>query len=315
MNLISKLTEKLMMTEEELLRFALTMPRRYKQYFIPKRNSNERRLIAQPSQEAKFIQRIIIAELRELLTVHKAATAYEKGTGIRLNAIHHVGNRYLLKMDFKNFFPSITPELLFMILRDCGIKYDDRDRTILEHALFFKSTRRSRLRLSVGAPSSPFISNFIMNIFDENLAAYCLQQGITYTRYADDLTFTCNKKGILFNVPDVVKQFSKEHCHGKIRINSSKTVFSSKAFNRHVTGIVLTNDNQLSIGRARKREIASLVNSFKYGHLDLDESSRLKGLLAYANHIEPDFIARMKTKYSADVIDAIFHLDSTQKDH
>jgi len=312
MNLISKLTEKLMMTEEELLRFTQTMPRRYKKYLIPKRNSSGFRLIAQPSQEAKFIQRVIVAELRGFLSIHKAATAYEKGTGIRLNALRHLNSRYLLKMDFKNFFPSITPDLLFMALSDYGVQYDEMDRTILESALFFKSTRRSRLRLSIGAPSSPFISNFIMNKFDENMAAYCSRKNISYTRYADDLTFTCNEKGILFDVPEIVKTFVWQYCFKKIRINSSKTVFSSKAFNRHVTGIVLTNDNQLSIGRARKREIASLLNSFKNGHLDHDESARLKGLLSYADHIEPDFIVRMKLKYSNSVIDALFRMDAAQ---
>ncbi|WP_426345491.1 retron St85 family RNA-directed DNA polymerase [Alcaligenes sp. HNGD-HTN06] len=307
MNLLSKLTEKLMMTEGELLRFVITMPRRYKKYFIPKRNSIDFRLIAQPSQEAKFIQRVIIEELRVFLDVHNAATAYEKGTGIRLNALRHVNSRYLLKMDFKNFFPSITPDLLFMALSDYGVQCDEIDRILLENALFFRSTRRSRLRLSIGAPSSPFISNFIMNKFDEKMAEYCQQRNISYTRYADDLTFTCREKGILFDVPAVVKKLSWEHCHRKIRVNSSKTVFSSKAFNRHVTGVVLTNDNQLSIGRNRKREIASLINSFRNGRLDCDETLRLKGLLSHAYHIEPGFILRMKSKYSNEVVDSIFY--------
>jgi retron-type reverse transcriptase len=305
MNLVSELTAKLLMTEEELLRFALTMPRRYKKYSIAKRNSSELRLIAQPSAEAKFVQRIIVEELRKFLQIHRAAMAYEKGTGIRLNALQHKGARYLLKMDFKNFFPSITPELFFMVANECGIEFLEIDRAFLESALFFRNTRRSRLRLSIGAPSSPFISNFIMSRFDEHMTDYCISRKISYTRYADDLTFTCNEKGTLFDVPVVVEELLRKHCFRKIRINSGKTVFSSKAFNRHVTGIVLTNEGQLSVGRSRKREIASLINSFRYGKLDNDARLRLKGLIAFAHHIEPNFIARMKVKYSADVIDSI----------
>lgn len=310
MNLISKLTDKLMMAEEDLLRFALTMPRRYKKYYIPKRNGNEFRLIAQPSQESKFIQRVVVSELREFLSIHKAATAYEKGTGIRLNALQHMDSRYLLKMDFKNFFPSITPDLFFMVLSDFGVKYDEMDRVLLENILFFKSTRRSGLRLSIGAPSSPFISNFVMRRFDEGMTDYCYQRNISYTRYADDLTFTCSEKGVLFDVPERVKTMARQYCYGKIRINSSKTVFSSKAFNRHVTGVVLTNENKLSIGRSRKREISSLVCSFKNGCLEHDDVLRLKGLLSYADHIEPDFTARMKRKYSDGIINSIFRIDS-----
>jgi RNA-directed DNA polymerase len=309
MSLVSTLTEKLLMSEEELLRFALTMPRRYKKYSVLKRNGVDFRLIAQPSQETKFVQRILVEELRKVFLIHQAATAYEKGTGIRLNALRHKDSRYLLKMDFRNFFPSITPDLLFMISSACGIEFEEIDRIFLENALFFRNTRRSKLRLSVGAPSSPFISNFIMNKFDENMSAYCIPKNISYTRYADDLTFTCKEKGILFEVPVLVEEFLVKYCFRKIRINREKTVFSSKAFNRHVTGIVLTNNNELSVGRARKREIASLINSFKYGKLEQDACLRLKGLISYVHHIEPDFISRMKLKYSDVVIDAILSND------
>lgn len=305
MSIFSTLADKLLMSEEELLRFALTMPRRYKKYEILKRNGIDTRQIAQPSRESKFIQRMIIDELRSVLRVHKAATAYEKETGIRLNALRHLNSRYLLKMDFKNFFPSITPELFFAVAESSGVEFEQVDKVFLEHALFFRAKRRSRLRMSIGAPSSPFISNFVMNTFDHAMMKFCVERNISYTRYADDLTFTTNEKNVLFDLPKMVATLLAEYCFKKIRINSSKTVFSSKRFNRHVTGIVLTNNNELSIGRARKREIASLINSFRYGALSEDATLKLKGLMAHAYHIEPDFIARMKLKYSYEVVNAI----------
>lgn len=305
MSILSILAEKLVMPEDELLRFALTMPRRYKKYEILKRNGTDTRLIAQPSKESKFIQSMIIVELRNILPVHNAATAYERGTGIRLNALRHLNSRFLLKMDFKNFFPSITPELFFMIATDSGVEFGDADKVFLEHALFFRSTRRAKLRMSIGAPSSPFVSNFVMNTFDHAMMDFCTNRNISYTRYADDLTFTTNEKNLLFEVPKVVGALLAEYCFKKIRINSSKTVFSSKRFNRHVTGIVLTNSNELSIGRDRKREISSLINSYRYGKLSEESSMRLRGLIAHAHHIEPNFIAKMKKKYSPEVIDAI----------
>lgn len=313
MSIFSTLAEKLLMSEEELLRFALTMPRRYKKYEILKRNGIETRLIAQPSKESKFIQRMIVEELRNVLRVHKAATAYEKETGIRLNALRHLNSRYLLKMDFKNFFPSITPELFFAVAESSGVEFEQVDKILLEHVLFFRSTRHARLRMSIGAPSSPFVSNFVMNKFDQAMTDFCFGKNISYTRYADDLTFTTNEKNVLFDLPKVVALFLSEHCSKKIRINSSKTVFSSKRFNRHVTGVVLTNNNELSIGRERKREIASLINSFRYGALSEESTMRLKGLLAHAYHIEPEFIVRMKTKYSDQVINSILRHSTAEQ--
>jgi RNA-directed DNA polymerase len=303
MTFLHSVASKLLMSDDELLRFALTMPRRYKTYYIFKRNGVDLRLIAHPSRESKLIQRVLVDELRPLFPISRCATAYEKGTSIRMNALRHVNSRYILKMDCKNFFPSITPELLFLTAESNGIVIPELDKLFLEHALFYKSTRRAKLRMSIGAPSSPFISNVVMTNFDLAMEQECLAHGIMYTRYADDMTFTTNAKNLLFTIPKIVERLLFVHCYKKIRINSEKTVFSSKRFNRHVTGIVLTNDNELSIGRARKREIFSLMNSYKYSKLDGDDRQRLKGLINFAQSIENNFIARLKKKYTDWLVD------------
>jgi len=303
MTLLRSVANKLLMTEDDLLRFSLTMPRRYKTYYIFKRNGIDLRLIAHPSRESKLIQRVVVDELQPILPISKCATAYEKGTSIRLNALRHVNSRYILKMDCKNFFPSITPELLFFVAEKNEIFISDMDRIFLENVLFYKSTRRAKLRMSIGAPSSPFISNFIMKNFDDAMEKECFEKSITYTRYADDMTFTTSKKDTLFDMPKVVTALLNVHCNKKIRVNSEKTVFSSKRFNRHVTGIVLTNNNELSIGRARKREIFSLMNSCKYNKLDGEQRKKLKGLINFAQSIEHDFISRLKKKYGDWYVD------------
>jgi RNA-directed DNA polymerase len=97
---------------------------------------------------------------------------------------------------------------------------------------------------------------------------------------------------------------------GKIRINHEKTVFSSKGHNRHVTGITLTNDNKLSIGRERKRKISAMIHHFINGKLPADEYNKLIGLLAFAKNIEPSFYKSMVIKYGSDNI----HKLQKQKD-
>lgn len=306
MNFLQHMCDKLFMSQDELISFARTMPYRYKKYRVGKRNGAGYRIIAQPSSEAKFIQRILLKELRRILPVHECAMAYEPGVGIRKNASSHLQSDYLLKMDFKDFFPSITPDLFFFFTKRMGLELGDKDKELLENVIFWKSTRSSYLRLSIGAPTSPFISNFVMHAFDTSLSEFCAAKSITYTRYADDLTFTSNEKNILFDIPSLVSGHLKKDCLGLIKVNAKKTVFSSKAFNRHVTGIVLTNDNSLSLGRERKRALSSIIHRFGLGKLSDKETSKLKGHLAFAHHIEPEFIARMKAKYGNDLIDLIF---------
>lgn len=305
MKILNTLSEIMLTSKSELLSFTNTAPRRYKTYYIQKRNSTERRLIAQPAKTVKFIQQLAIAELRKYLLVNACATAYEKGTGIKKNAWQHKSNQYLLKMDFKNFFLSITPELFFLVAHDSGIDFIDEDRELLSNLLFWKLRRSSPLRLSIGAPSSPFISNFIMSNFDASIDSACKEIGVTYTRYADDLTFTTNKKGVLSELPDIVKTHLKTYCHSKIRINTEKTVYSSKAFNRHITGVTITNDGKLSVGREKKRLISSMLHRLSLDMLNDKQIEQLKGQLAHINNIEPDFAYRMQKKYGSSTINKL----------
>ncbi|ADT67495.1 MAG: RNA-directed DNA polymerase [Pseudoalteromonas tetraodonis] len=302
MNIIERISEDLLMPEKELLNFSSTAPRRYKKYTIAKRNSDERRLIAHPSKEVKFLQRLLVTHLEDKLTIHASANAYVKQKGIKSNALAHKDNQYLLKMDFKNFFLSITPSILIEQMLAFGIGLDDRNIEFISGILFWKLRRNSPLRLSIGAPSSPFISNVIMYNFDRLIEKECKVMGITYTRYADDLAFSTNIKDILFEIPKLVKNTLKKLYGSKIRVNTKKTVFSSKKFNRHITGITLTNNNLLSIGRKKKRFISSLVHKYTLELLSDEEILQLKGLLSHVSNIEPLFIGRLSNKYGTNIM-------------
>lgn len=306
MDVLQHISNALLTKRSEIISFSLTAPYRYKIYKIPKRNSNKKRTIAHPSKELKFIQRIIVGYLSEKLPVHESAYAYKKGSGIKDNAEVHLRTKYLLKMDFENFFPSITPRLFFSKLKSANIEITQDDKIILENLLFFKSKRNSNLRLSIGAPSSPLISNFVMYFWDVEIKKICAERGINYTRYADDLTFSTNIKGLLFDVPSILENMLPKYSLGKIRINKGKTIFSSKAHNRHVTGITLTNDEKLSIGRKRKREISVMTHYFINGKLGIEETQKLIGLLAFAKHIEPTFHSKILEKYGSDNLLALY---------
>lgn len=307
------LSAELETTKEEINRFALLAPNKYKVYSIPKRTSGSR-IIAHPSKLLKIYQRKTIQLLTDVLPVHQAACAYKKGTGIKHNAMKHRKSKYLLKMDFQNFFHSITPALLFKIVSKTNVKLTKEDKNLLTKLLFWSPSKRTggKLILSVGAPSSPFVSNTIMFFFDESLSKICSGIGVTYTRYADDITFSTNNKNVLFDIPPIVKELLAEEFDGFISVNESKTVYSSKAHNRHVTGVTIANDNSLSIGRARKRYISSLIHKFKIGELPSEDVGYLQGLIAFSKDIEPEFEHRMIKKYSLDTLKNIERYTRTE---
>ncbi|NDL65072.1 retron St85 family RNA-directed DNA polymerase [Acerihabitans arboris] len=297
MNISKHLCEKLVMDEDEIFKFSITAPYRYKVYEIPKRNSPKKRTIAQPSKELKFIQRIIISLLKDVLPIHASCYAYRKNLSIKHNALVHLNTKYLLKMDFEDFFPSISPHLFFEILKLTKIQFEDNDLILLEKLLFFKPKRNSTLRLSIGAPSSPFISNFVMYFFDIEVQSLCDAHGINYSRYADDLTFSTNNKDLLFDMPIIVSDILSKHSFDSIKINNRKTIFSSKGHNRHVTGITLTNESNLSVGREKKRLISVMIHYFVTGRLDVDDVLKLQGMLSFARFVEPKFYLSMCKKY------------------
>lgn len=305
MSISITLANKLNITEPQLRSFCLNAPKKYKVYTIPKRSMGKR-IIAQPTKTLKEIQREALNILLPVLDVHFSAYAYKKRTGIKDNAFEHKENIYLLKMDFQNFFNKIKPDLFITKLKNKIPDLSYSDEELLKNIFFWKpGLKRSKtLILSVGAPSSPHISNFVMFDFDSKLESLCRDLGIRYTRYADDLTFSTNKKNVLFQIPKVVRILLSNHM-SNLTINDSKTVFSSRAHNRHVTGVTITNDGELSLGRKKKRYLSSLIFKYSIGQISDEDFSHLRGMLGHAKYIEPNFILRMKIKYGAELLNKI----------
>jgi len=52
--------------------------------------------------------------------------------------------------------------------------------------------------------------------------------------------------------------------------------------------------------------ISSLIHRYTLGQLMVDDIHKLKGYLAYAKHIEGEFISSMNNKYGVEVINSIF---------
>ena len=118
---------------------------------------------------------------------------------------------------------------------------------------------------------------------------------------------------MLFEVPKLVTLLLARFLKGYIYINEAKTIFSSKAHNRHVTGITITNDGDISVGRKRKRYISSMIHQFDLGKLPPEDMSYLQGLLSFAIDIEPSFKERMIKKYSLKVVDTIIRGTNEKK--
>ena len=106
----------------------------------------------------------------------------------------------------------------------------------------------------------------------------------------------------LRQVEEMVKQVTASIESPKLTLNAEKTVRVSKKRSRRVTGLVLTNDAKVSLGRDHKRRTRAALHHFVTGRLKVEECAKLRGMLAYVKSVEPGFLTRRRKRYGADVI-------------
>lgn len=303
--ILEKLMDGTGLGRAELLKIIHTAPARYKVYAIPKRSGGERQ-IAQPSRPLKILQRIIVDSLLNELPIHDAASAYRVGRSIRDNAEAHCASNFVLKLDFVNFFNSLLVGDWDAYVRRNLTKVSAEDRYILRQLLFFGAGSINPRYLSIGAPSSPIVSNILMYQFDLEMSARCGKAGVNFTRYADDITLSATAIGPLLELENGIPRVLAKTKSPRLELKREKRGLYSRAGRRMVTGLVLTPDGNVSLGRERKREISAMVD-----HVRKDINVRpahilkTKGYLGFAISCEPAFLDRLRAKYGDALIDRI----------
>jgi RNA-directed DNA polymerase len=292
LDLIKNISSDLGMLPSHVNIIAKTAPLRYKVFEIEKKSGGMRE-VAQPAREVKAIQRWM-NKLGDSLPVHAAATAYKKGCSILINAEQHAQSRFMLKLDFTNFFPSIIRSDIEKHLEiHCPDQFDASARKLIAHICCWARKRAPPLRLCIGAPISPMISNSILFEFDRTLNDIAEKDGVVYSRYADDLTLSCRDRGVIDRYEKLVEKLLADLAYPRLSLNKDKTVFASRAGKRVITGLVITPAGGVSIGRDRKRLIRAMYHRSLHQQLSNKEIEELEGLISFADSIEPGFSEKL----------------------
>ncbi len=105
--MLEQMSKELNLPVSFITGLAIGASHEYREFTIAKRNGG-RRTIFHPSRRLKALQRWLLWRIIEPLPIHNAAMAYRRNTSILKNAERHMNSRYLLRMDFQEFFESIT---------------------------------------------------------------------------------------------------------------------------------------------------------------------------------------------------------------
>lgn len=234
----------------------------YRTFSIKKRSGGSR-VIEAPYPSLLSCQDWIYRNILLRQPVHACAHGYVPGKSIFTNAQAHLNTRTLLKMDLKDFFPSVGIGWVvnfFSSLRYAGnVSY------------FLAALCCNNGRLVQGASTSPYLTNILLRGLDERLLQLSLRHGLSYTRYADDLTFSGAyiSTNFLGFVSSIVSSYG-------LLVNDSKTRLLIDKNKKIVTGLSVSGP-ELRITRELRRSIKKDVFYIgKYGFLSHVSQMKIK---------------------------------------
>lgn len=271
---------------------------------IPKKNvARGFRTVWEPtvSKSAyKALARRLEAYLALLLPEHPhpCVYGYRPGRNIRENAAAHCGKKYILKLDIKAFFPSITMEMVLDFLGVIG--FAPEVAGLLARFVTIEGS------LPLGLPTSPVLSNGIMLPLDHAFNLIAERMDARYTRYADDLTFSSDEY-----LPRV--EIIRDLLRGQgFELADDKTRISKLGQAHFVTGLSVADPSSPHVPAAKKRRLRQelyfaqkfgLANHFaRQGITDKNllqrEVNKLDGMVKFVAHHEPKHSDALKNQWS-----------------
>ncbi len=283
---LSELARRLKMNEEDLRQVEPI----YHELVIPKRGGGQRRIYA-PAPELKALHRRILRRVLARLKCHPAAKGFERGQSIVTNALPHVRQAVVLRMDLKNYFESTKAKRV----RDFFLRIGWGQ----EAAEILLKLCTHRGGLPPGAPTSPRLSNLVNYRMDRRLTSLagggksdqacfrnprtggrvakpCPAEGIaTYTRYADDLTFSFpgEHPGSIHRLLFFVKQIVKDEGY---ELHVKKKLHIRRRHDRQqVTGLVV--NERLNLPRSVRRRLRAIEHHLRTGRTATLTPAQLTG--------------------------------------
>ncbi len=261
----------------------------YTRFVIPKRGGGERAIWA-PLPALKAAQRWILHHIAERLPVH----GFLPGRSTLTNAAAHTDARVVVKMDLKDFFPTVTLRRVKGIFRKAG--YREQVATLL--ALLCTESPREVVTLEgqtyyvslgprclpQGAPTSPALTNTLCLRLDRRISGLAAHLGYCYTRYADDLTFSLpvghQGKPRLGTLLGLVRRIVEAE---GFRLNPEKTRVHRRGGRQQVTGLVVNGAGTPRVPRTLRRQLRAAVHNLRRGKplREGETPARLAGYAAY----------------------------------
>jgi hypothetical protein len=282
--------------------------RNYRYAAVPRR-SGLPRVIEAPKLRLKEVQRWILREILDHVPVHEAAHGFVRGRSVIDHAGRHAGQNVVLRLDLSDFFASVSAGRVFGIFRTLG--YADpvahaltglTTNVVPQHvwsvvhraagsapvpAKFRLGRALATPHLPQGAPTSPALANLAAFRLDRRLGGLAASQGLRYSRYADDLTFSgARLRGRGAGMEAIVATIIR---HEGFALNRDKTVLRTRAARQSVCGIVV--NAAPNVTRAEYDRLKAILhNAARHGPASQGtaaDRAHLEGRIAWVASLNP----------------------------
>ncbi len=295
---------------------------KYKSFEISKRSGGSR-IIHAPCDELKSLQKRLGALLDQCVLdieasggrKNQAAHGFRPQRSIITNAKCHRNRRFVFNLDLADFFPTITAKRIRgLLINDQRFNLSPEVATTIAHIACHETV------LPQGAPSSPSISNLIAGIMDSHLVRLAKEQGCTYTRYADDLTFSTNQKVFPEQIAiqceadkdswQVGSELIRLIKKSGFDINTKKTRMQYRTSRQQVTGLIVNKKVNIPAEYRRlvRAYVFAIVNHGKYTikrHIRLPDGklvsreeegtvAKLHGMLGFIHAVDNVFLSDLR---------------------
>jgi RNA-directed DNA polymerase len=240
----------------------------YVRFSMPKKNGGERSICA-PVSALKILQRKLNYILQRVYKPKSCAMGFVQQRSVLTNAQAHVRHAAVLNVDLRDFFPTINFGRVRGMFMAKPYNLPAQPATVLAQICCFDG------RLPQGAPTSPVVSNMISAKLDSDLLRLARRFRCTYTRYADDITFSTPRSRLPTPLGKIVHtdesttaeigDLLRASIEGNgFEVNRSKVRIQSKSSRQEVTGLIV--NRSPNVKRKYVRQLRAIIHAIqKFG--------------------------------------------------
>lgn len=291
-----------------------------------------RRNISVPSYHLMNIQRWIDKFILSKIPPNPHSYAFHPGQSILACAEQHLGCKWLVKVDLRHFFESLSEIQVYHIFKEIGYnnlisfemarlctkvsRWGSRKYRLpnwtTNNTYSIHNYNNGRIgHLPQGAPTSPKLANLIVRKLDLELAEIFEKDEFVYTRYADDIAVsTSTKQFSIKNAHKVINSIYSKLPEFNLRPNPQKVQILHPGSRKVILGLLVDGDKiRLSKSFRNKLEChLYYINKDCFQHCDnrhfdsvLGLKNYINGLLAFARQVDSEYVDKLLRSYGKPV--------------